>query len=683
MTPGLVEIPASAASPISSPKGKKKALERNDSALDAVDAEPIVKKVKTAVEKTKQKKKSVAEKQYEALVSTLVSQPLPSHEDTVQEDAVQEEAATAQSDTPKKSVSWGPKQVKPFKKNSLICTNEEAQKTPAVNSSAPKVLKKTDPAKIRDEKGKTFPLSFSSSRHASLLTALPSQSSSVKSWNSLLKLTGLLNSSLTLATTSTLLQAPEKPKHWIHISSSVPDMPDTIWIEIFSYLEPASLCKVQGVCRVWHPLALHQQLWQTLCVLEKIHCGPGIEQIWERCHGNKGRWWKEIYIEGVVGRENWIHGNHKKRLIALTDSKDAITCFKYDGDKLIVGTKLNRLMLFKPNQSAQWFEKPHQLPEIEFNGAHGSSVLCIDADSPAGFLLASGDSSGTLAVWNSFNGRLLAKQKRAHEKGISCILAVGSSHVISAGFDKMIRLFRLEKHNALGHSVQDSELSMFANPDKKPFWRSLFGKKEKTLPENRLTLIKEFKGHRGEIYCMNTICKKTMFATGSTDKLINLYDMKTGENRKTLKGHTDTISCLESRGDMLYSGSLDCVIRKWSISTGQCLSVFVGHSRWIKTIHLSGSLLLSGGWDETLILWNMEKGQLLKRVKLEMGPISNIQTSETKVFASCREEGFQHQLAILDYGRPTVGYEFPEALPAAKHNRTKTKKHHLLFPSSL
>jgi hypothetical protein len=29
----------------------------------------------------------------------------------------------------------------------------------------------------------------------------------------------------------------------------------------------------------------------------------------------------------------------------------------------------------------------------------------------------------------------------------------------------------------------------------------------------------------------------------------------------TLKGHTDTITCLDSKDELLFSGSLDCVIR--------------------------------------------------------------------------------------------------------------------------
>ncbi|KAJ3319055.1 Ribosomal RNA processing protein 1 B [Boothiomyces sp. JEL0866] len=44
----------------------------------------------------------------------------------------------------KKSVRWGPRQIKPFFKSSLICNPEEAKTSPKTGSPAPKVLKKTN-----------------------------------------------------------------------------------------------------------------------------------------------------------------------------------------------------------------------------------------------------------------------------------------------------------------------------------------------------------------------------------------------------------------------------------------------------------------------------------------------------------------------------------------------------------
>lgn len=85
--------------------------------------------------------------------------------------------------------------------------------------------------------------------------------------------------------------------------------------------------------------------------------------------------------------------------------------------------------------------------------------------------------------------------------------------------------------------------------------------------------------------------------------------------------------------------------------TGACVATLIGHNKWIKSIVISGNLLLSGGWDESLLMWDIETNALLKEVKMNMGPISNIQSNLTKIFLVCREEGFQHQIAVLDYSK--------------------------------
>jgi WD40 repeat protein len=81
------------------------------------------------------------------------------------------------------------------------------------------------------------------------------------------------------------------------------------------------------------------------------------------------------------------------------------------------------------------------------------------------------------------------------------------------------------------------------------------------------------------------------------------------------------------------------------------VATLTGHTKWIKSIIVSGNLLLSGGWDSSLFMWDIETNKLLKEVKMNMGPISSIQSNLTKVFVVCREEGYQHQIVVLDYGR--------------------------------
>jgi WD40 repeat protein len=79
--------------------------------------------------------------------------------------------------------------------------------------------------------------------------------------------------------------------------------------------------------------------------------------------------------------------------------------------------------------------------------------------------------------------------------------------------------------------------------------------------------------------------------------------------------------------------------------------MLIGHTQWIKSLHISGTILISGGWEETIHLWDIEKLRLVKRIKLNIGTISNIQSDNHKIVSVGREEGFQHQLAVIDFDR--------------------------------
>jgi WD40 repeat protein len=58
-------------------------------------------------------------------------------------------------------------------------------------------------------------------------------------------------------------------------------------------------------------------------------------------------------------------------------------------------------------------------------------------------------------------------------------------------------------------------------------------------------------------------------ASGSADKTIRLWDVKTGAETARLEGHSDSVATLCALPDgRLASGSLDATIRLWDVKTG-------------------------------------------------------------------------------------------------------------------
>ncbi|MEI6107267.1 MAG: WD40 repeat domain-containing protein, partial [Opitutae bacterium] len=97
-------------------------------------------------------------------------------------------------------------------------------------------------------------------------------------------------------------------------------------------------------------------------------------------------------------------------------------------------------------------------------------------------------------------------------------------------------------------------------------------------------------------------------STGSTNKLIHLWDVTTGSSLGSLEGH----NCPPQKliffpdGKTLASGSADQTIRLWNLTTRQVVRTLRGHEHWLSDLALlpDGKTLVSSAYDGTIRLWD-------------------------------------------------------------------------------
>ena len=111
----------------------------------------------------------------------------------------------------------------------------------------------------------------------------------------------------------------------------------------------------------------------------------------------------------------------------------------------------------------------------------------------------------------------------------------------------------------------------------------------------------------------------------STEHLIELWDVNTGQHIHTLTGHTDDILSIAFSPDSrtLASGSRDKTIRLWDVNTGQHKQTFTDQA-WIDnqfgevgrvlkvTFSPDGRTLASGMWRGPIHLWDIVTGDKKK-----------------------------------------------------------------------
>ena len=102
-------------------------------------------------------------------------------------------------------------------------------------------------------------------------------------------------------------------------------------------------------------------------------------------------------------------------------------------------------------------------------------------------------------------------------------------------------------------------------------------------------------------------------ASGGRNDRIRLWDVITGKRKQTLTGHTDSVLSIafSPDGRTLASGSWDKTIRLWDVITGEHKQTLTGHTNRVRSVAFSpdGRTLASGSSDATIRLWDAITGK--------------------------------------------------------------------------
>lgn len=143
-------------------------------------------------------------------------------------------------------------------------------------------------------------------------------------------------------------------------------------------------------------------------------------------------------------------------------------------------------------------------------------------------------------------------------------------------------------------------------------WDWELGELERTVKGHTKTVLDvDFGGPRGG----------TLLASCSSDLTIKLWDPSDEyKNIRTLPGHDHSVSSIRFipsgaagaplTGNLLVSASRDKTLRVWDVTTGYNVKTIRGHVDWVRSVAatMDGRWLLSAGADQTIRAWSAESG---------------------------------------------------------------------------
>jgi WD40 repeat protein len=220
-------------------------------------------------------------------------------------------------------------------------------------------------------------------------------------------------------------------------------------------------------------------------------------------------------------------------------------------------------------------------------------------------------------------------------------------------------------HALEGH--EGAVLCVAFSPDaRKP--RAVSGSADKTVRLWDLKTgkqIKCFKGHTGEVVGVAFSPDGRHIMSAGADKTIRVLDTEEKKEPQVLKGHTGKITSVAFApdGNRVVSASMDKTARVWDLEKGKEVSVFKGHSLGVLCVALSsdGKVAVSGGQDKMVRLWDTATGKELAKHDSHRGWVYSVAISpDSDVIVSGGADGRLIRKKLVKVDNGTYNFAFSD-----------------------
>ncbi|KAH3671438.1 hypothetical protein WICMUC_004618 [Wickerhamomyces mucosus] len=264
--------------------------------------------------------------------------------------------------------------------------------------------------------------------------------------------------------------------------------------------------------------------------------------------------------------------------------------------------------------------------EIKSFQAHEDSITCFDFDIPFGTMV-SASLDNTVRIWDLSRARCTGLLE-GHNAPVKCI-QMEDSIVITGSLDASLKLWDLTK---LGNGDDDHN-----NNDNDQF-------------------IHTFESHIDEITALSF--HNYNLVSGSQDRTIRQWDLQSGYCLQTIDvlwasqlnqstnldstqynyidKSTPFIGALQTYDAALATGTSDGIVRLWDLRSGDVVRTLVGHTGPVTSLQFDDKFLTTGSLDRSIRIWDLRTGGINDAFAYE-SPISSLQFDSRRIVSSNNE----------------------------------------------
>ncbi|KAK8468741.1 hypothetical protein PHAVU_006G098200 [Phaseolus vulgaris] len=226
--------------------------------------------------------------------------------------------------------------------------------------------------------------------------------------------------------------------------------------------------------------------------------------------------------------------------------------------------------------------------------------------------LVSCSSDTNLKLWNALSFGTCTRTLRQHSDYVTCLAAAGknSNIVASGGLGGEVFIWDIEsaiapvsKSNDATGDESSNGINGSGNLLPLTSLRTINSNDNMSMHTTQTQgyIPISAKGHKDSVYALAMNESGTILVSGGTEKVVRVWDTRSGSKTLKLRGHTDNIRALllDSSGRYCLSGSSDSMIRLWDIGQQRCVHSYAVHtdSVWALASTPTFSHVYSGGRD--------------------------------------------------------------------------------------
>lgn len=339
---------------------------------------------------------------------------------------------------------------------------------------------------------------------------------------------------------------------------------------------------------------------------------------------------KQKKIRGNTNDSNLVNGSSNTTTKGGDD--------EYDDDYVTVYLEEDSRSYSRVTSSTRNLKSGDQIHKFQ---AHNESINCIAFDEPYGKLLTC-SVDNTVRVWDMNRYKCIGLLE-GHNSYVECV-TVSQNLAFTGGMDASVKMWDLDHFSKTYDEIDEGENM---TPLLKSFdghvdaitalsysnGELVSGADDKTIRQWDLS-----SGH-----LVQTI--DVMWASSMANSMINFGNTPMGAGvatSSTVLNSTSSrypyLSCLQVFDAALASGSSDGIVRLWDLRSGDIIRQLFGHTGAVTTLEFDSSFnLITGSADRSVRIWDLRTGGILDSFSYD-NPIKKIMFDELKIASVVENE---------------------------------------------